>query len=129
MKCADLRAASVMSDDLLRLMPALALDREGPVFKAPWQAQAFAITLALHEKGLFTWQEWADTLTLAIRDAQAEGDADTGDTYYAHWLVALERMTQHKGLLSAPALAARTQAWREAAARTPHGQPITLKNC
>jgi Nitrile hydratase beta subunit, N-terminal len=31
----------------------------GPVFEAPWQANAFAMTLALHQRGVFTWTEWA----------------------------------------------------------------------
>ncbi len=128
MQCEALKSTSMASADLLGRVPELPQDREGPIFNAPWEAQAFALTLALYEKGFFTWQEWADSLTQAIRDAQAVGDPDTGATYYHHWLVALERMTERKGLLNAPALVERTEAWRRAAARTPHGQPITLKN-
>jgi nitrile hydratase accessory protein len=71
-------------------LPGLPRDDSGPVFKAPWQAQAFALALALHERGAFTWPEWAAALTAAIRRAQAAGDPDTGDTYYQHWLDALE---------------------------------------
>ncbi|MFZ0836033.1 MAG: nitrile hydratase accessory protein, partial [Xanthobacteraceae bacterium] len=29
-------------------------DRDGPVFREPWQAQAFAMVLALQARGLFT---------------------------------------------------------------------------
>lgn len=43
---------------------------EGPAFSEPWQAQAFALVLALHEQGLFAWSEWAEYLTAAIADAQ-----------------------------------------------------------
>jgi nitrile hydratase accessory protein len=78
-------------------LPDLPADAAGPVFDAPWQAQAFAMTLALHERGLFTWAEWADYLNRAIADAQAAGDPDRGDTYYAHWLTALERISAAKG--------------------------------
>ncbi len=78
--------------DLQAALPDLPFDDDGPVFGEPWQAQAFAMTLALHERGVFTWTEWARTLSEAIRDAQASGDPDRGDTYYAHWLDALERI-------------------------------------
>ena len=76
--------------ELRAALPALPCDDAGPVFKAPWEAQAFAMTLALYERGLFTWTEWATCLNHAIRDAQAAGDSDRGDTYYRHWLTALD---------------------------------------
>lgn len=102
-------------------------DGNEPVFSEPWQAQAFAMTLALHRQGLFTWPEWADTLAAEIAAAQAGGDADRGDTYYRHWLAALERLTAAKGLTSAAELERHRQAWNHAAERTPHGQPIALR--
>ena len=74
------------------LAPGMPRDADGPVFGAPWQAQAFAMTLALHEKGLFSWSEWAETLAAQIQAAQAAGDPDAGDTYYRHWLAALETL-------------------------------------
>lgn len=107
-------------------LPELPCDTEGPVFAQPWQAQVFAITLALHERGLFAWNEWAGYLSRAIREAQAGGDPDVGDTYYEHWLVALERLLLDKGVVEPLVLTALRQAWRVAAERTPHGQPITL---
>jgi nitrile hydratase accessory protein len=99
---------------------------DGPVFCAPWEAQAFAICLALHERGLFTWPEWAAALAAEIRRAQASGDPDLGDTYYRHWLAALERLVAEKGAAEPAALARCRAAWAQAAARTPHGAPITL---
>ena len=99
----------------------------GPVFAEPWQAQAFAITLQLHQRGLFTWPEWAQALADQIRQAQRDGDADRGDTYYRHWLAALEGLVARKGAASPAALQQHAQAWRQAAARTPHGQPIALQ--
>ena len=75
-------------------------DEAGPVFHEPWEAQAFAMTVALHKRGMFTWAEWATCLNEAIRDAQAAGDADHGDTYYSHWLTALERISTIKGLVT-----------------------------
>ena len=101
-------------------------DENGPVFNAPWEAQAFAMTLSLHERGVFTWKEWAASLTLAIRDAQQRGDKDTGETYYLHWLDALERITTAKGLVSDASLVRRKTEWEDAARHTPHGKPIVL---
>jgi nitrile hydratase accessory protein len=74
------------------------MNLDEPVFQAPWQALAFGLTLKLHERGLFSWSEWADTLAAVIREAQAAGDPDLGDTYYEHWAKALERMMVSRGL-------------------------------
>jgi nitrile hydratase accessory protein len=100
---------------------------EHPVFKAPWEAQAFAMAVALHEQGAFTWNEWAATLSEVIAEVKARGEADTGEEYYEHWLVALERLAQRKGLVTHEGLDARRDAWDRAARATPHGQPIELE--
>jgi nitrile hydratase accessory protein len=97
-----------------------------PVFREPWEAQAFAMALALHERGLFTWTEWAATLADEIKAAQAAGDPDSGTTYYRHWLSALERLVAEKKVAGDDALARYREAWRHAAQRTPHGIPIAL---
>jgi nitrile hydratase accessory protein len=102
-------------------------DAEGPVFREPWEAQAFAMALALHERGLFTWPEWAQILGDEIKRAQAAGDPDTGETYYRHWLNALERIMAEKGITDAQTLARYRDAWDHAADRTPHGTPIELR--
>jgi nitrile hydratase accessory protein len=102
-------------------------DAEGPVFHEPWEAQAFAMALALHERGLFTWPEWAATLADEIKRAQAAGDPDTSETYYHHWLRTLERLVAEKGVTNAQMLARYHEAWDRAAGRTPHGQPIELQ--
>jgi nitrile hydratase accessory protein len=108
-------------------VPGIPCDREGPVFREPWEAQAFAMTLALHERGLFTWVEWAEALAAQITAAQAAGDPDAGDTYYRHWLAALEGLVARKGASSGDELARYRHAWDHAADRTPHGQPIELR--
>jgi nitrile hydratase accessory protein len=108
-------------------VPSIPRDTEGPVFREPWEAQAFAITLTLFDRGLFTWPEWAATLASEIKKAQAAGDPDTGETYYRHWLAALERIVAEKGATDAKTLARYVDAWDHAADRTPHGQPIELK--
>ena len=108
-------------------VPSIPCDAEGPVFREPWEAQAFAMALALHDKGLFTWPEWAATLGAEIKRAQATGDPDTGETYYHHWLAALERLVAEKGVATPETLTRYHDAWDHAADRTPHGQPIELK--
>ena len=107
--------------------PEMPSDSGGPVFGEPWEAQAFAITLALHRRGLFTWTEWSGRLAAEIKRAQASGDPDTGETYYRHWLAALERLVADKRLSDQAELARYRDAWKRAADRTPHGTPIELE--
>jgi len=118
------RAAARRATDAL---PSIPRDAGGPVFLEPWEAQAFAMALALHERGLFTWSEWAQTLGEEIKRAQAAGDPDTGETYYRHWLNALECMLADKGIATESTLQRYQAAWDRAADRTPHGAPIELK--
>jgi nitrile hydratase accessory protein len=107
-------------------MPSIPRDEDGPVFREPWEAQAFAMTLALHERGLFTWGEWAAALAAEIKRAQAAGDADTGETYYSHWLATLEKLVADKAVATHATLRRYRDAWDRACDRTPHGQPIVL---
>ena len=100
---------------------------DGPVFRAPWEAEAFALAVSLKERGLFTWSEWAATLGDEIKKAQAAGDLDTGETYYRHWLATLERILAEKGVIERGVLARTRDAWQRACARTPHGAPIALR--
>jgi nitrile hydratase accessory protein len=108
-------------------VPGVPRDADGPVFREPWEAQAFAMTLALHERGLFTWPEWAAALAAEIKRAQGTGDPDTGETYYSHWLAALEKLVEEKGVASEQTLHRYRDAWDHACDRTPHGQPIELR--
>jgi nitrile hydratase accessory protein len=109
-------------------VPGIPCDAEGPVFREPWEAQAFAMAVVLQERGLFTWPEWAATLGEEIKAAQRAGDPDTGETYYRHWLAALERIVAQKGVTDRAALARYHDAWHRAADRTPHGFPIELSS-
>jgi nitrile hydratase accessory protein len=109
-------------------LPALPRDEaEAPVFREPWEAQAFAMAVRLHEAGHFTWTEWAERLARAIKEAQGAGDPDRGDTYYHHWLAALEALVTEKGLVGAGELGRRKADWDAAARSTPHGKPIELR--
>jgi len=92
-----------------------------PVFREPWEAQAFAMTVLLHERGLFTWGEWAEVLGAKIA-------ASSETSYYQHWLAALETLVAAKGASSPDELTRFQRAWQHAAHRTPHGQSIDLQS-
>ena len=91
---------------------------EDRVFNEPWEAQAFAMVVKLHESGAFTWTEWAETLGREIRSSDRP--------YYEHWLSALEKIAEAKGLMSNNERLERVAAWDRATHATPHGQPIEL---
>ena len=114
-------------DQAIAAVPGIPRSSEGPMFREPWEAEAFAMAVALHERGLFAWSEWTAMLADEIKRAQARGDPDTGETYYLHWLAALERIVAEKGVTDAASLAHYRAAWDHAADRTPHGAPIVLQ--
>jgi nitrile hydratase accessory protein len=109
----------------LELDRALAADRP-QAFEAPWQAQAFAMALMLHDKGVFTWSEWAEALGTEIARQPRLGEADDGRGYYTCWLRALERLVVAKGLASGGMLTVLRERWDAAARTTPHGEPVAL---
>jgi nitrile hydratase accessory protein len=107
-------------------MPAIPHHDDGPVFRAPWEAQAFAMAVLLHQRGAFSWPEWTARLSEEIAAATARGEVDDGRRYYRHWLTALEKLVDAKGLVPASERLERYDAWAEAARTTPHGKPIVL---
>jgi nitrile hydratase accessory protein len=106
-------------------LPTIPRDHGGPVFRAPWEAQVFALAVQLSEAGHFTWREWADCLAQQIA-ARASCEGDDGSRYYDSWLAALEKIVAEKKLVDGDELARRKMEWDEAARATPHGQPIVL---
>ena len=110
----------------LGTLPRIPRDGDGPVFREPWEAQAFAMAVRLHEAGHFTWREWADRLASEIKAVAERGEPDDGSRYYYHWLAALEQLVADKGLIAADELARRKDEWDAAARATPHGRPIEL---
>ena len=111
----------------LAALPPLPRNEEGPVFAAPWQAQAFALAVQLSEQGHFTWKEWAAALADELKAAADRGEPDDGSQYYHHWVAALERLVTGKGLTDSTALHDRKAAWADAYRHTPHGQPVVLR--
>jgi nitrile hydratase accessory protein len=96
---------------------------EAPHFAEPWQAQLFALTVALNEAGRIAWPDWA-----AAFGAELVGAAPDGSDYFDRWLATLERLLAARGEAAAEDLAALAAAWQRAARATPHGQPILLEN-
>jgi nitrile hydratase accessory protein len=116
-----------MSEPTPPPLPGQTAGETGPVFREPWEAQAFALAVELSQAGHFTWNEWASALGKEIETAQAGGDPDLGDTYYHHWLTALERLVTDKGLVFPGDMRDRRDAWEQAYLDTPHGLPVKLK--
>jgi nitrile hydratase accessory protein len=122
------RPDSVPESESLAALPRLPREDRGPVFREPWEAQAFALAVKLSEQGHFTWSEWAAALADELKAAADRGEPDDGSRYYEHWLTTLERLVTTKGLSDPAALAARKEAWAEAYRHTPHGKPVLLRN-
>lgn len=107
-------------------LPPIRRDDDGPVFRAPWEAQAFAMAVTLSNRGYFSWRDWSVRLASEIAMAAGRGEVDDGRHYYHHWLAALEGIVAERGIIPADELDARLREWSEAARTTPHGQPIVL---
>lgn len=122
------RPEAEVDRERLAALPPLPRDDGGPVFAAPWQAQAFALAVKLSEQGHFTWKEWAAALGGELKAAEDRGEPDDGSQYYFHWVAALERLVTEKGLADHPGLAERKEAWADAYRQTPHGQPVVLRD-
>jgi nitrile hydratase accessory protein len=114
-------------NELIQDLPLIPHDEDGPVFQAPWEAAAFALAVRLSAEGHFTWPEWTQVFTAEIQKAQEKGDPDLGNTYYHHWVEALERLCEERRLVAHDDMTQRTEEWRQAYWNTPHGKPIELQ--
>ena len=120
------KSVATPESEKLAALPCLPRDEGGPVFREPWEAQAFALAVKLSEQGHFTWKEWAAALAEELKAAADRGEPDDGSHYYEHWLATLERLVTARGLSDTTALAARKEEWAEAYRHTPHGKPVEL---
>ena len=96
-----------------------------PVFPEPWAAEAFAITVHLHARGVFSWGEWAEQLSVQVHKP---GRAEDGSDYYDCWVAALSALLVDKGIAGADDILALQHSWQRAAEATPHGKPIVIQN-
>ena len=83
------------------------------------------MTIALHERGLFSWTEWAAALSTELH---RPGVKDDGSDYYECWIRALEALLAQRGVAGRAEVDATAAAWERAAHATPHGKPILLEN-
>ena len=88
-------------------------------FEAPWQAQLFALTVALNEAGHFTWPDRAAAFGPRVQTVEA-------DRYWEVWSEALVALLEKRGIAAADEVHAMTRRWQDAARATPHGQAIEL---
>lgn len=94
-----------------------ALDVEGPaapprkngelVFAAPWESRVFGMAVALHEHGVFEWDEFRAQLIAEIADWEQRHGTDGAWSYYACWQAALETVLARKHLCPAAELDSR----------------------
>ena len=105
-------------------MSATRPDPDAPL-KEPWQAELHALTVALHERGLFGWSEWTTALSTQLHAPDAAPD---GSDYWHRWLDALAALLHAKGVADVGTVHETAEAWKRAAAATPHGEPIELAN-
>jgi nitrile hydratase accessory protein len=85
------------------------LDVEGPsspprsngelVFAEPWESRAFGVTIALHQDGLFTWDEFKERLIAAIARWEVAHSDGEGYRYYTCWLDALQTLLDERQVL------------------------------
>ena len=116
---------AVIQDQPLQPLP----NKTGePVFKDSWEAEAYAIGNILVKDGFVSRRQWMDEMAEAIRQAQAAGDADRGDTYYSHWCTALESLCFELGLISPEHYSKLLHLWGQAIANTPHGVVLAIEN-
>ena len=123
-----------MSAPDISVLPAIPRDEEGPVFRAPWEAQAFAMAVMLHERGHFAWTEWAARLAESLAAQRVllvvtyrPGYTPPFGDHTFHTRLALTTLSAaDKRIVVADELHTRRDAWEEAARNTPHGQPIVL---
>ncbi|WP_321793560.1 nitrile hydratase accessory protein [Burkholderia pyrrocinia] len=96
------------------------------VFEQPWQAQAFALIVHLHQAGFFPWADWVQTFSDVITTAPARPDESINDAYYRQWIAGMEQMVARLGLTEVESITHRTDEWRQAYLNTPHGEPVAL---
>lgn len=93
------------AEDLIAAAGALAPQA---VFREPWEARAFAVAVALCETGQFRWAEFQQNLIDEIAAAERTGATTSGGTdYYRHWLSALVRLLEARGIVGVAELSAR----------------------
>ncbi len=101
--------------------------RVPPGFDEPWQAQLFALTVALSDAGHFTWPDWTQAFGATLKRHGAADALDGSADYHAAWLETLETLLDHTGLAPLAETRLIKDGWTAAYLSTPHGQPVKLE--
>ena len=96
------------------------------VFETPWHAELFAITVHLHNKGVFCWPDWTARFSHALAIAGAHHSLDGSNDYYDVWLDTFIQFMAEQGVTDEIAIDGMSEKWRKAFLHTPHGMPVTL---
>jgi len=67
------------------------------VFDEPWQGRVFGMAVALHEQGLYDWEEFRQALITQVRVAEARPEPFV---YYEVWLATFEGLLADKGVVT-----------------------------
>jgi nitrile hydratase accessory protein len=67
------------------------------VFEEPWQGRVFGMAVALHERGVYEWEEFRQGLIAHIAQAERRPGAFS---YYEVWLQTFEALLARKGLVT-----------------------------
>ena len=83
------------------------------VFDAPWQARAFALTVALRREGDFPWEAFQTRLVeeLGASEDSSTPAEDAEAAYYEAWLAAFERLLLEDDVLDDGELTERVAAF------------------
>jgi nitrile hydratase accessory protein len=83
------------------------------IFAEPWESRAFALAVALHSSGTFTWKAFSTELATSI--ARWERDHPPGEcySYYRCWLEALEVILERSRVVDGAAVAGRAELLRQ----------------
>ena len=80
------------------LFPDQPIESGGPVFKAPWEAQAFSLVIALHESGVFSWPEWVSAFSSNL--AKNKIKDNYSKDYFSIWFFSLVEVLLRKNQIS-----------------------------
>jgi len=86
-------------------------------FEEPWQAQLFALTIALNESGTFSWTDWSNAFAPRFQKS---------GIYWEAWSEAFVALLEERDIADKATIEALKDRWQNAARATPHGQPIEL---
>jgi cobaltochelatase CobN len=67
------------------------------VFEEPWQGRVFGMAVALHERGLYDWEEFRQALITHVAQAETRGGPFI---YYEIWLQTFEALLARTGVIT-----------------------------